>query len=358
MLESLNLKPKAFGMDISESSLKIVKLKAKKRSLGLASFSEAPIKAGIIQNGKIEDQNSLAKIIKNEIDKVKGEKLDTKYVVASLPEEKAFLQVIKMPVMKEEKLKDAIRFEAENYVPLSMDSVYLDFQVVSPLHSSSNHLDVLIAALPKDIIDSHVSCLEQAGLRPIALEIESSAVARALIKNGTSPSPILIIDMGLNRSSFIIFSGFSLRFTSSIAVSSQEFTQAISRTLKIDEKQAEKLKLKYGLQKKTIEGKQIFEALVPALTDLTEQVKRHLNFYHTHALQEKKVEKVLLCGGGANLKGFAEFFSLELKIPVELGNPWINILKEPLREVPELSFSKSLGYTTALGLALRGIKHD
>ena len=89
-----------------------------------------------------------------------------------------------------------------------------------------------------------------------------------------------------------------------------------------------------------------------------------MNFYHTHASQEnlsseeKQVKKILFCGGGASLKGFAEFLSLKLKISVELGNPWTNILKEPLREVPEIPFEKSLGYATALGLALRGVKHD
>ena len=73
-------------------------------------------------------------------------------------------------------------------------------------------------------------------------------------------------------------------------------------------------------------------------------------------LDNKEVEKILLCGGGANLKGLANFLALELKSPVELGNPWINILPEPLKEIPELPYEKSLSYTSTLGLALRGIK--
>ena len=65
-----------------------------------------------------------------------------------------------------------------------------------------------------------------------------------------------------------------------------------------------------------------------------------------------------MCGRGANLKGLLDFISLKLKIPVELGNPWINILPKQLKEVPGLPFAQSLGYATALGLALRGIKKE
>jgi len=51
-----------------------------------------------------------------------------------------------------------------------------------------------------------------------------------------------------------------------------------------------------------------------------------------------------------------DFLSLQLKISIEMGNPWVNILPESLKELPKLSYEKSLAFTTALGLALRGIK--
>ncbi len=102
--------------------------------------------------------------------------------------------------------------------------------------------------------------------------------------------------------------------------------------------------------------------MIPSLTDLIEQIKKYIDYYQTHTQHEhlapngKKISKILLCGSGANLKGLAEFLTAEFKIPTEMGNPWINILPKELREVPELSYEKSFGYTTTLGLALRGIK--
>ncbi len=375
MFEFLALKPEAFGLDISNLSLKIIKLKKEGKLLDLACFGEIKIKPGIIEEGEIKDEKSLVKIIKEGVSKVKGETLKTKYVIVSLPEEKAFLEVIQMPKMKKEELEKAVYFEAENYVPLPIDQVYLDSQIVPPVYDHLDHLDVLIAALPKKTVDPYVSVFKKAGLIPCALEIESQAIARCLIKNGVSPFPVLLIDLGLTRTSFIIFSGYSLRFTSSIPISAQGLTEIIAKALKIDLKKAEDLKRKYGLETRTKparnasgvakaggkEGGKVFDALIPSLTDLAEQTQKYIAFYQSHASHEhlppngKGVEKIELCGGGANLKGLTDFLSQELKIPVEIGNPWINILAKPPKEILGLSFKKSLSYATALGLALRGI---
>jgi len=101
MLEFLTLEPKSFGLDFSDLSLKIIKLKKKGKFLSLASWGEVKIKPGIIEEGEIKNETALVEIIKEGLNKVKGEKLKTRNVVASLPEKKAFLQVIQMPKMKE-----------------------------------------------------------------------------------------------------------------------------------------------------------------------------------------------------------------------------------------------------------------
>jgi type IV pilus assembly protein PilM len=284
-----------------------------------------------------------------------------------LPEEKAFLQVIKMPMMSEEDLKSAIVFEAENYIPLPVNEVYLDCEIVPPVYNHLDHLDVLLAAIPKRTVDPYLRVLKKAGLKPIAFEIESLAIARALIENQTTTYPVLIIDLGATRTSFIIFAGKSVRFTTSIPVSGIHFTELIAKNLRISFEKAEKLKIIHGLkeglkiklgEKTTLEktkGK-IFEALIPALVDLVQQIKKYIDYYQAHAYLSglppngKRIHKLVLSGGGANLKGLREFLELELKIPIEMGNPWINV-----GEVKNFPKEKSLSFTTAVGLALRGI---
>lgn len=379
MIDFLNLKTEAFGLDISDLSLKIIKLKKKGSGSGLVSFGEKEIIPGIIKGGEIKDEKKLVAIIKDSLKSIKGENLKTRYLVVSLPEEKAFLEVIQLPRMSEEDLKSAVVFEAENYIPLPISQVYLDYAVIPPVQNHLEHLDILLAALPKTTIDPYLHCLEASNLKPKALEIESLAIARALIKNETSPQPVLLIDLGATRTSFIVFAGHSIRFTSSIPVSGQHFTQVIAKTLNIKETEAEKLKIKYGLKEKAKleivrvgeeelvkkgEKEGFFEPLIPPLVDLVQQIKRLLSYYQSHAshehlgLRDNGVSKILLCGGGANLKGLPELLTLELKTQVELGNPWINILPEGKKETKDLPPEESLRYTAALGLALRGIKGD
>jgi type IV pilus assembly protein PilM len=359
-MEFLSLKPKAFGLDISDLSLKFLMLKKKGKKFSVVSFGELKIEPGIIESGEVKNEEKLAGIIKEITKRVK-----TKYVVASLPEEKAFLQVIKMPLMSEEDLKSAILFEAENYIPLPVNEVYLDCEIVSSVHAASKNLDVLLAAIPKRVVDPYLRVLKKAGFKPIAFEIESLSIARALIKDQKTTQPVLIIDLGATRSSFVIFSGNSVRFTCSIPISGIHFTELIAKNLKVSFEKAEKLKIIHGLreglriklgEKTTLEkvkGK-IFEALIPGLVDLVQQIKKYLDFYQAHAYlagpEGKKIQKIIFCGGGANLKGLDEFLELELKIPVEIGNPWINV-----GEVKNFPKEKSLSFTTAIGLALRGI---
>ncbi|MFH1575357.1 MAG: type IV pilus assembly protein PilM [Candidatus Nealsonbacteria bacterium] len=354
MISFLNLKPTAFGLDISDLSLKIIQLKKKGRFFDLASFGETTMKPGIINQGEVKNEKDLAESISKAVREAKGEKIKTKYAVISLPEEKAFLQVIQLPSMTEEEVKKAVYFEAENYIPLPIESVYLDSQIIS-YDRTANKLNVLIAAAPKIMIDPYLSSLKKAGLQPVVFEIESQAISRALVEKEMSKEPLLLVDMGANRTSFIIFSGCSLGFTSTAQVSSQQFTEAVSKSLKVGLKEAEELKIKHGIGGDK-EGQKIFEILYPFLIDLITQIKKYLDYCKTHYNQE--VKNILLCGGGAGTKGLIDFLSIYLKLPVKCGNPWTNILSDQTKEVKQLSHKESLRYTTAIGLALRGVNHD
>ena len=310
MPDFLTLKPETFGLDISDLSLKIIKLKKKGSFLSLASFGEFEIKPGIIEAGQIKDQEGLAEIIKEAVKKARGEEIKTKYVIASLPEEKAFLRVIKMPAMDAKEIKKAAYFEAENHIPLPLEKVYLDSQAIFNEGERSDRLDVLIAAMPKNIVDPYFSVLRKAELKPVALEVESQAICRALIKKGQGNRSLLLIDLGAVRTGLTFFYGHSLRFTSSVPAVSDKFPKE----------------------------------------DLIREIKKHFDYYKS--CEENPLTEIMLCGGRANSKELVDLFSRQLETKVSIGNPWVNILPDPIREIPEISFEDSLKYTTALGLAL------
>ena len=314
MVEFLSIKPETFGLDISDSSLKLIKLKRKGRFFGLASFGEFKIEPGVVKDGEIKNEKVLVEIIKNAVEKNKGEKLNTEYIIASLPEQKTFLKVIQMPKMTKEELQTAIFFEVENYIPLSVEQVYLDFQIVG---SDNLTQEVLIVALPKNVVNSYLSLFKKAGLRPRVFEAEPMAICRALIKNGEGDNSWVLINLKGDRINFIIFSKNSIRLTSSNPISGEN------------------------------------------LVELAGQTKKYIEYYQSHYPKEKRIEKILLCGGEkGNLEELTKTLSKELKLEVKLGNPLVNILPQGKKALPQMSYEESLKYSTCLGLALRGIRYD
>jgi len=363
MFKFLNLQPEVFGLDINDLSLKIVKLRKSRKGFKLVSLNEVSIKPGIIKEGTVQDKDALSDVIKSAVNTAKGAKLANNYVAMSLPEEKSFSQVIQMPKMTEKELKSAVPFEAENYIPLTIDKVYLDFQIIdSHKDGEANHVDVLINVMPKPIVDTYVYSIKKAKLVPYILEVESQATVRALVKDKKSFPPTIFIDLGQDNTSFIIFSGGSIRFTSSLSVYSGQMTKTISEKLKISMAEAEELKMKCGLVPGKEKKYDVKECLSPIMANLADEIKRYINFYKGHISHEdfssdKKIEKIVLSGGGSNLKGLVEFLTEELKTPIEFGDPFINV-KVPTKGPLSIPKEKALSFTTAIGLALRAANEN
>jgi len=340
----LDLEPEAFGLDFSDRKLRLARLDKVRGSLTLTSYSEVVLPGGIIASGDVLDEGKLTKAV---LELVSKAKLKTKYVVASLPERKGFLRVIDVLKMTESELKTAIPFEVENYIPLTSDNIYMDYRIIGNSRES-NKMEVLIGAMPKAVVDPYINCLTGAGLIPKALEIESQAIVRSVIAGGVSPFPCLIIDFGRTTTSLTIYSGNSLRFTASLLISSGILTETIAKERKINVEEAEKLKIDQGM-----------EAIKQSSTDivsvLAKDIKKYIQYYRTHSGNSSgEIKRILLCGAGANLKGLDKFILAETKIKTELANPWANIIGDK-KTVPKIPRDQSLGYTTALGLALRGI---
>lgn len=356
--------PNAFGLDISDETFKFVQLKSARHGMRLTAFGFGDLPKGAIVDGEIKNEEEIARALKEAFQKPTQGKLSTNHVVCSLPEEHTFTRVIQLPKMNETEVGEAVQWEIEQNIPMNIADVYYDWQLVDLGKLNVNHIDVLISAAPKKLIDSYLSMLHKCNLIPKSLEGESVAVSRAIVKDLHSDGPILIVDLGATRTSFIIFSGSTMQFTSSIPVAGNKMIAAITASLKIDHDSAKQLFYEVGMDK-TKEAGGIYSILEPIIRDLTEQIRNYIVFYeghsmHEHALAGKSVavQKIILCGGVSNLNGLAVYLSLALKIPVEVGNPWVNILEEPLREIPGLPYKKSLSYTTALGLGLSGIRKN
>ena len=277
-----------------------------------------------------------------------------RFCVASLPEEKSFVRVIELPTLQAGDMAHAVRWELEGVIPLPMDQAIFDFEPV-PAGSGRERREVLITAFPRDIVESYHRVLARSGFTPLALELESQAISRALIAAELAERSVIIADIGANRTSFVIFAGGSMLFTKSIAVGGRDFERAIAEALGVSSEEARVLKIAVGLNRSG-RGEEIFRALGPLVALLTAELGKLLGFYRDHLAAKRHdlgdVERVVLCGGDANLIGFEQYVAVAAKKSVVLGDPFAN-LHFPAGTIPSIPRNQSLKYTTAIGLGLR-----
>lgn len=358
----LNHQKFPFGIDLSDLSVKVAQLEKEKGRLVLGCYSRTEIPEETINKGEIsqEKETHLIEILKRAVTETRGEAPKTKKCIVSLPEAESFVDVVSLPKMKKNEIAEAVNWEAEAHIPFKIEDVYLDWQIIKPLRPEAGKMSVLIGAMPKKIVNDYLRILKSAQLQPIAFEIESIATARSLIKNSFAPEPVMIVDFGSKRTSFIIFSGQTIIFTASSTFSNKNFIQKIAQALNIKPQEAFDLKVKKGLRLK--DRPELKEVMEDELTELILTIQKYLEYFHSHPTpqhcRQPLIKKIITCGGGANLAGLDEFLEDKLKISVQTGNPWVNILEPPLAEVPELPYEESVAFTTALGLALRGLHEN
>jgi len=352
----------AFGLDFSDRSIKVAQFCREGKRLKLRSYGKRQIPDGIVSGGEIKDGAALVREIKESMKRAKPYPIAGKEVVLSLPESKCFIKVIKMPKLSPGEIAESIRFKAEEYFPLADEEMFLDWHLLDtqecPIDGKGTCTEVLVAVASKVLVNSYLEIMDGAGLVPVVFEAESVATVRTLLKNQTDSQSVLIIDLGRDRTSFIFYKYPALRFTQSIPVSGDNFTSAIAKGLKISFEKAEKLKSDTGLSRDSKEGEKVFELLVPQMEDLILNIKKSIDYYNDFFGSSSKFSfRIIICGGGANLRSIDSYLSLRLRTNVEPADPWKGIYgrkvyMEEYKKINYIPRAESLFYTIALGSAL------
>lgn len=351
-----NDKSNVFGLDLSDLSIKIVNLKDDGASEYASSFVTVPLVGGAINDGEILQKDPVISAIKKAIALAGPEKLKTKKVICSLPETKAFLRIISVPEMEDAELQEAIKWEMEANIPLPLDQVYYDWQIIpDSLISEKNKMSLVVVAMAKTVVDETMDVLESAGLDPVGLEIESVAQARSLISEKDEKNTVLIVDIGDRRTSFSIAKGGIPCFTSSIPLCGQSFTDVISKGMGIPFDQAEKMKIARGIGD-DFKIDSLFKLTKPVLENFVQEIERSMDFFISGLKYSDSIDKIIICGGGGNMKGIIPYLSKKIGREIELGNPWTNVRIG--NTLPKIEKNLSLQYSTAIGLALKGLNYE
>lgn len=332
-----------FGLDIGTSSIKACQLSREDGRFRLVALGLTPTPGQGLASEAEKDWRATAEVVKKLINEAK---IATRSVATSFPEGQVFTRVIEMPKLSSEELASAIRWEAEQYIPMPLDEVSLDHLDVS--REGADKTEVLLVAAPKTLIDKYLRVLEMAGLNVVSMETELIAASRSLVPAETAPT--LLVDFGARATDVAVVRGGMIVYTRSIATAGEAFTRALATGLGMEKAQAEEYKKAYGLESAQLEGK-IKQALGPIFDSVVAELKRAIDFYQEHSGDEK-IKQVVLMGGTAGLPQATGLMAEKLGVEVQIANPFQKIIETP--ELASLADTASL-YAVAVGLAMKEV---
>ncbi|MFA6486456.1 MAG: type IV pilus assembly protein PilM [Candidatus Magasanikbacteria bacterium] len=349
----------AFGLDIGDLSIKLIRLAKHNRFRQTPYFSVADVRTvalppGYIVDGELQQPELVRKKLLFLLGK-EGKKyrpIRSPWVVADLPEPKTFLKLIEIDTPPDQITIDDVNMHARRHLPYELEETYLDWYVVNASDQNAKKSQVLIGAATKVIADSYTYLLDSVGLTPITMEIEAIALARALITASKSyeGEARILLDLGATRSSMVIYDNSSIQFSATLQFSGELLTTAISQELKIDYEQAENLKIANGLAYDKTRPKYL-PVVARAVDDLIAEIKKTIVFYQEHFTNVNPVTHITMCGGLARLKNIDNVLSQKLNIPTYPGHPWKNLNND--KKFSEQDNIDATAMASAIGLALR-----
>ena len=343
-----------FGLDIGSYYIKGVELeRTKEGTYSVVSFGVVPSPVNLAVANSDADIRTLADAVSELVKTYRF----SGTAVTTLPEGQLFSFVVDFPKMSEKELAKSLQWEAEQYIPMPLDEVSLDYQVLDPLASTRDdgRMEVALIAAPKKVVNNYLSVIRQAGLETASVENQTSAVVRALHAGGADAPTALYVSMGASSTDFAIVRAGAVRFTRSIPTGGSVMTRAVAEKLGFDVQQAEEYKKTHGLLDAAVEGK-VREALLPVVGVIVSEIRRAIAFY-TSRYHPDSIKKVVLFGGSALLPGLLGHLAETVDLEIEIANA-TRVLTYPESATqlkPQLESLSPIA-TVALGLAMKEIE--
>jgi type IV pilus assembly protein PilM len=333
-----------FGLDIGHDQLRVVELDMGHTVPVLKAYGMIGFDPKAVVDGVIVKPELIAKVVVKLFRGGLVGKIDTNRVAIALPANRALTCVIQIPHMNPKDVYDAVRTEAEQFIPISADDLYFDYNT---LRDNVDGVEIFVVAMPKKIVDSYLILTRMLGLEAVLFDTAIGASARLFARDTRSNMPSVLVDFGAVSTDITVFS-HGLVVTGTVVFGGDHITRTIAKTLNITDHEATVIKSRYGL---SVSGhqKQIKSALLPSLELLIKEIRRALRYYEQRYKTEPPIGQVIVIGGGGNMPGLVEFLTDRLYLPARTFDPSIYIEFSHLKEFKK---ADHMAYITAAGLAI------
>ena len=384
------------GLDIGSHSIKLVGLKMTSKGPFLTCVGMKEIPPGIDK----DDVNTVSEILKT---LVSGVGLKTKKVNVTVSGSGVNISRIIVPSMPKAELKEAVRWEVKAYLPFPVETAKIDFYILDEFIEDNinpstpqpegldllrvdperrlprpkgrslgavervKKLDLIVVACPNNLIERTLSIVKGAGLQPIHLDGGPFALWNALLAwdHYKKEENVALIDMGAEKTGIYLFKDGILQFSREVTPAGADITRAIMEGISPEEEsnlseRAERIKQEVGipteshsetLVDKSIDLSKMAFLIRPVLEKLASEIGRSLDYYKTQ-FNVERIDRLLLIGGGANLKNIASYLGNELHLPFEHFNPLKEILFDSKKIDVQVIDQMGSMSTIAFGVAL------
>ena len=343
-------KNRLVGLDIGSRTLKLAEIIDTKAGSTLKNFSTIDIEPGLIEEGSVRDPEAVSEYIR---ELFKSIKLKDKNVAISIGGYSVIVKKINVQTMTEDELHETIHFEAEQYIPFDISEVNLDFQILGESEHNPNQMNVLLVAAKKEMISEYINLMKMAKLHPRIIDVDAFALQN-IFKFNYSPEDenIALIDIGASKTSLNILKDNVSEFMRDVSLGCEQINDKIASTVGCTIEETEAIKL--GEESDLISAEDLKEIVVSVVTDWCVEIKRALDFFYS-TYPEEQISRIVLSGGGANIKKFLELLAAETSAEVEVINPFQNFIVDSNRV--DSSYLEQIAPQAAIcmGLAARKI---
>jgi type IV pilus assembly protein PilM len=339
------------GLDITTSSVKLIELSMAGGQFRVESYAAEPTPHNAINEKAIVDAEAVGEAIRRAV-KRSGAK--SREAAVAISGDAAITKVIQMPKnLNEADLEGQVEMQADQYIPFPMEEVSYDFQRIGPSEKDPEMIDVLLVATRTENVEQRQAAVQAAGLTARLVDVEAFALENACkllthqMPDGGIDRTIAVIDFGASSTTFSVLKDLKVIYTRDFAFGGQQLTEEIMRTYGLSMEEAGRAKKEGGLPSNYQP-----EVLDPFIDDMTQQVSRSLQFYLASGSGREQPEKILVCGGCANIAGVDDVIASRVGIPSERGDP-LGQMKLSSRAKAQAVKKDATALLTACGLALR-----
>ncbi|MCK5080951.1 MAG: type IV pilus assembly protein PilM [Candidatus Moranbacteria bacterium] len=354
-------KSHSIGIDLGGNNLKIVELQKKGGKIKLKNYA-------LVKMEKDLSRRDLRYFSGQIVSKILADmSISKKDISIAIPSYSSLMTLLEVSGQSREEIESEIEYEASKYIPVDLSEVVFDWQIIESVSmlkkvgsNEKENLDqktdspalkkskVLLISVMKNISSEFQKSFQDNNLSIESIEVDCFSIQRALL--GKEKKNYLILDIGGKVTNIIgIYKG-QILFNRNIDLAGVKITDLIAKSLNVGKERAEKLKINQGFEfDSEIVVKNILE---PVFDSIIEEAQKNLKEFEE--FKEESLDKIILSGGTAKVRGAKDYIQDKMKVEVVYGNPWSKV--EYPKKIEKKILNNSPFFGVAVGLALIGLE--